>query len=78
MLLLDKASVKRATSEQTIANIATKYDLHGKTYSNVAEAYEAAINNASTNDYIYVGGSSFIVADLLRYKQTALPLEENT
>lgn len=73
-----KASVKRATSEQTIANIATKYDLHGKTYSNVAEAYEAAVNNASTNDYIYVGGSSFIVADLLRYKQTALPLEENT
>ena len=60
-----KASVKRATSEQTIANIATKYDLHGKTY-------------ASTNDYIYVGGSSFIVADLLRYKQTALPHEENT
>ena len=57
-----KASVKRATSEQTIANIATKYDLHGKTYSNVAEAYEAAINNA----------------DLLRYKQTALPHEENT
>ncbi|MBL6466952.1 MAG: bifunctional folylpolyglutamate synthase/dihydrofolate synthase, partial [Prevotellamassilia sp.] len=49
-----KASVKRATSEQTIANIATKYDLHGKTYSNVAEAYEAAVNNASTNDYIYV------------------------
>ena len=73
-----KASVKRATSEQTIANIATKYDLHAKTYSNVAEAYEAAVNNASTNDYIYVGGSSFIVADLLRYKQTALPLEENT
>lgn len=73
-----KASVKRATSEQTIANIATKYDLHGKTYSNVAEAYEAAVNNASTNDHIYVGGSSFIVADLLRYKQTALPLEENT
>lgn len=73
-----KASVKRATSEQTIANIATEYDLHGKTYSNVAEAYEAAVNNASTNDYIYVGGSSFIVADLLRYKQTALPHEENT
>ena len=73
-----KASVKRATSEQTIANIATKYDLHGKTYSNVAEAYEAAVNNASTNDYIYVGGSSFIVADLLRYKQTALQHEENT
>lgn len=73
-----KASVKRATSEQTIANIATKYDLHGKTCSNVAEAYEAAVNNASTNDYIYVGGSSFIVADLLRYKQTALPHEENT
>lgn len=73
-----KASVKRATSEQTIANIATKYDLHGKTYSNVAKAYEAAVNNASTNDYIYVGGSSFIVADLLRYKQTAFPHEENT
>lgn len=73
-----KASVKRATSEQTIANIATKYDLHGKTYSNVAKAYEAAVNNASTNDYIYVGGSSFIVADLLRYKQTALQHEENT
>lgn len=72
-----KASVKRATSEQTIASIATKYNLRGKTYSNVAEAYEAAVNNASANDYIYVGGSSFIVADLLRYKQTTLSLEEN-
>ena len=69
-----KASVKRATSEQTIANIATKYDLHGKTYSNVAKAYEAAVNNASTNDYIYVGGSSFIVADLLPVSYTHLTL----
>lgn len=72
-----RASVKRAMNEDTIANIATKYNLHGKTYSNVAEAYEAAVSNATANDCIYVGGSSFIVADLLHYKQSAHPFEEN-
>jgi dihydrofolate synthase/folylpolyglutamate synthase len=29
------------------------------------QAYQAALDDASTEDFIYVGGSSFVVADLL-------------
>ena len=35
-------------------------------YSNVASAYEAALASASPEDIVFVGGSSFVVADLLK------------
>jgi len=39
--------------------------LHGNTYSSVKNAFEAAKSSAHPNDFIFVGGSTFIVADLL-------------
>ena len=60
-----KASVARALPSHELQALAAKHDLHGTTYPTVAEATRAALAEAHTEDFIYVGGSSFIVADLL-------------
>ena len=60
-----KASVRRALNEKELEHMAEKYELKGNHYSNVKEAYQKAISVANPNDFIYVGGSCFIVADLL-------------
>lgn len=65
-----QASVKRAMPCNHIANIAKEIGLCYKSiHKNVQEAYLAALNDASTDDIIFVGGSSFIVADLLSFVQ---------
>jgi dihydrofolate synthase/folylpolyglutamate synthase len=35
-------------------------------YSTVNEAYKAAYQSASDNDFIFVGGSSYVVGDFLK------------
>ncbi len=62
-----QASVKRAMPSNELQELAAQHSLSGKTYQSVAEAYEAAQSEADTEDFIYVGGSSFIVADLLSF-----------
>ena len=60
-----KANVKRALDEKEIQRLAGEAGLYGKTYPSVKEAVEAAQNNAMAEDFIFVGGSTFVVADLL-------------
>ena len=60
-----KASVNRALNEKEVQRLAGEVGLHGETYPSVKEAVEAAKNNASAEDFIFVGGSTFVVADLL-------------
>ncbi|MBO4674247.1 MAG: bifunctional folylpolyglutamate synthase/dihydrofolate synthase [Bacteroidaceae bacterium] len=60
-----QASVKRALPHEEIQKLAFQYGLKGKSYPTVKDAYEAALNDTNSNDFIYVGGSSFVVADLL-------------
>jgi dihydrofolate synthase/folylpolyglutamate synthase len=60
-----QASVKRAMPAEEFAQIAGKHNLQGKSYANVGMAYRAAKQNAGKNDLIFVGGSTFIVADML-------------
>ena len=60
-----QASVARALPSQELHALAAKYQLQGATYPSVAEASHAALNEADKEDFIYVGGSSFVVADLL-------------
>lgn len=62
-----QASVKRALESGQMRSLAEGYGLKGKAYGTVAEAYDAAIKEADGDDFIYVGGSSFVVADLLTY-----------
>jgi dihydrofolate synthase/folylpolyglutamate synthase len=44
---------------------ANKYNLNGYIYNSVTEAYQAALKASSANDFIYVGGSTFVVAEIL-------------
>ena len=60
-----QASVKRALPSQELAALAAEYGLGGNCYPTVAEALEAARKEAAPGDFIFVGGSCFIVADLL-------------
>lgn len=60
-----QASVKRALPEKELALKALKYGLHGTTYPTVREAVRAAAEEARKDDLIFIGGSTFIVADAL-------------
>ena len=62
-----QAACKRALDSHTVASIARKHGLTGKTYDNVAEAYTQARSEADIDDFIFIGGSSYIVADLLSF-----------
>lgn len=58
-------STKRAIPVEKLSELALKLGLHGETYHSVKEAYNAALKNAEKDDFIFVGGSSYVVADLL-------------
>lgn len=58
-------STKRAIPVEKLSELALKLDLHGETYHSVKEAYNAALKNAEKDDFVFVGGSSYVVADLL-------------
>lgn len=58
-------STKRAIPVEKLRNTALKYNLHGDLYHSVKEAYMAAEANAKNDDFVFVGGSSYVVADLL-------------
>ena len=65
-----KASVKRALPENELMKMATEAGLKGSSYPTVVEAVRAAKENCPTEDLIFVGGSNFIVADLLANRDT--------
>ena len=60
-----KASVKRALPEAELARLANAAGLQGECYPDVPTAVRAAQEKSLPEDFIFVGGSSFIVADLL-------------
>ena len=61
-----QASVARAMPATDFAAIAKEANLKGKIFDNAVKAYEAAKQTASDNDTIFIGGSTFIVADMLQ------------
>lgn len=58
-------STKRAIPVEKLSELALKLGLHGSLYHSVKEAYNAALENAEKGDFVFVGGSSYVVADLL-------------
>ena len=59
-----KPDIPRGLEAGALKEEAVNYGLHGQVYESVASAYDAAVQNASPNDFIYVGGSTFVVAEL--------------
>lgn len=62
-----QASVKRALEAEKIASQAAEFGLKGYVEGRVDEAYQHALHDAMKDDVIFVGGSSFVVADLLTF-----------
>ena len=65
-----QASVKRALPAGQLARLAAEAGLQGTCYSDVPSAVRAAQKESLPEDFIFVGGSSFIVADLLANRDT--------
>jgi dihydrofolate synthase/folylpolyglutamate synthase len=60
-----KASVPRALDADTLQAMAKRKGLKGKPYSTVKKALRAAQKKAGKGDLVFVGGSTFTVADAL-------------
>lgn len=62
-----KPQSKRAIPEKDIQRKAMTHGLVGDCYNDVPSAYTAAKKMATPDDMIFIGGSSYIVSDLLLY-----------
>lgn len=62
-----QASTHRAIPVNSVKEKAVSHSLNGKTFESVSMAYRQAMADADENDFIFVGGSSYIVADLLTH-----------
>lgn len=60
-----QATTKRAIKVEKIEELGTSLGLNGNVYPSVNKAFKAAQADAAEDDFIFVGGSSYIVADFL-------------
>lgn len=60
-----KPEIPRGLEALILQKEAEKLQLKGKVFNSVSNAYKAAIKNTNTNDFIYIGGSTFVVAEIL-------------
>ena len=60
-----QAAIPRAMPASVMRDKAAEVGLKGDVYDSVPEAYRAALHDSSDDDFIFIGGSSFVVADLL-------------
>jgi dihydrofolate synthase / folylpolyglutamate synthase len=60
-----KADIPRALDEKELARIAAGYGLTGNAFSTVEKAFDAARSLAGKNDMVFVGGSTFVVAEIV-------------
>ena len=58
------ASIPRALPAADLKAKAAEFGLQGSAYASVAEALAAAQRDASENDFIFIGGSNFTVAEI--------------
>jgi len=60
-----KANIPRALNENQLMKMAAYFQLQGITYPSVYEALSAARKNADPEDMIFIGGSTFVVAEAI-------------
>jgi dihydrofolate synthase / folylpolyglutamate synthase len=60
-----KPDIPRGLDAEILKEKAAEYHLTGQTYPSVSNAYQAAKEKATPKDLIYVGGSTFVVAEIL-------------
>lgn len=60
-----KPDIPRGMEVDTLKEHAFKAGLRGETYNSVQHAYNSAVNNAGVNDLVFIGGSTFVVAEIV-------------
>lgn len=60
-----KPNIPRGLSEDLLEHAAKEFELFGDKYSSVEKAYASALLNANQNDMIFIGGSTFVVAEVI-------------
>ncbi len=60
-----KPNIPRGLEAQLLKKEAEKYKLIGNEYASIEEAKKNAKKNASSNDLIFIGGSTFVVAEVV-------------
>ena len=60
-----KAKIGRAINEKEIQQTGLLHGISGKAYPTVEKAYKDAIKDADKDDFVFIGGSSYIVSDFL-------------
>jgi dihydrofolate synthase/folylpolyglutamate synthase len=58
-------NLERALTSKELCDQAKEFNLKGKTFLSVADAYANAKLNAEEKDLIFIGGSTFVVAEIL-------------
>ena len=61
-----KADSHRALNEIVVKTLAERHGLKGEAFPTVKEAYQSAQKQAVPEDFIFVGGSSYVVGDFLK------------
>lgn len=62
-----QATTHRAIPVEKVVALASRHGLHGEGYDSVEKAYGKAMEDAEECDFIFVGGSSYVVADFLTF-----------
>lgn len=60
-----KPNVPRGLDASILKEKAEVYGLYGNVYNSVSEAYQEALSSSGENDFIYIGGSTFVVAEIV-------------
>jgi dihydrofolate synthase/folylpolyglutamate synthase len=60
-----KPNIPRGLDALLLQENATKFGLEGKVYPSVSESYSKALESARATDFIFIGGSTFVVAEIL-------------
>lgn len=60
-----KPNIPRGLNANQLKRIFTRHRLMGEVYDSANEAYKSALKNASPNDFIFIGGSTFVVAEII-------------
>ena len=60
-----KPNIPRGLNAKELQQEAARFHLNGEVYDSVKEAFETAISQAQKEDLIFVGGSTFVVAEVV-------------
>ena len=60
-----KPNIARGMDTDQLMGICSDYGIKGNAYSSVKQAYDTAFKNSKLKDLIFIGGSTFVVAEII-------------